>query len=124
MTCAECVHYYRCAWLLRRAKNEAPCDWSPSRFVPISERERVIRGAFEVRQGGYARARLLREASDAEKAVGSVPREILRKRPGVERVLRRMGILETRRGPQGPAVYLTAFGWAVVAAIEAGCGRS
>lgn len=33
-TCADCVHFKRCAWLLSYTGAETQCDWTPSKFKP------------------------------------------------------------------------------------------
>lgn len=33
MTCIDCKHFSRCAWLIGRKGTETECDWVPSRFV-------------------------------------------------------------------------------------------
>ncbi len=38
-TCNDCGYFKRtCQWLLSREGNEKDCDWSPSRFVPLTLR--------------------------------------------------------------------------------------
>jgi hypothetical protein len=37
-TCADCVHYRRCLWLVYTvASHNKECDWSPSRFKEQEE---------------------------------------------------------------------------------------
>jgi hypothetical protein len=31
-TCADCIHFKRCSWLLSYSGKETQCDWAPSRF--------------------------------------------------------------------------------------------
>jgi hypothetical protein len=31
-TCAVCLHYHRCRWLIRISGRETWCDWFPRRF--------------------------------------------------------------------------------------------
>lgn len=39
-TCNDCIHMVsRCSWLLSREGTEIECDWSPSRFVPITKQK-------------------------------------------------------------------------------------
>jgi hypothetical protein len=33
-TCADCVHFKRCEWLISANAEDARCDWEPSRFRP------------------------------------------------------------------------------------------
>ncbi len=30
--CGDCEHFDRCAWLVRATREQAVCDWDPSRF--------------------------------------------------------------------------------------------
>ncbi len=34
MTCAACVHFPRCVWLIGALPSWTKCDWIPSRFTP------------------------------------------------------------------------------------------
>jgi hypothetical protein len=36
-TCGDCAHFSKCQWLISRIAADQLCDWSPSRFQPLSE---------------------------------------------------------------------------------------
>lgn len=36
-TCGECAHFRRCSMIFGHTETDTFCDWSPSRFVPVSK---------------------------------------------------------------------------------------
>lgn len=37
--CGDCIHFQRCEWLIACSPNNTTCDWIPSKFYQIINKE-------------------------------------------------------------------------------------